>query len=497
MANWITLENVTVGDSTKASSYNNLRSDVDNIKSDVFVKTKDGDQTNVSQDASIMREFTCAAASGALFNLLSGNGDTTGQVMRGWSHNFPISAAGAFGGRDETEPCSMIVLTEKGLFQRYSEPSSNSPYTAGGTPTFVCDGPTFGSLFGGTSAGSANAQTLDTYIPAYYTWLTITFKAGYSCTAATTMNVRGLGTKTIKNQSGLDLATSDIIVGGVYAIVYDGANFRLMNPSITATLTAAVIGSTASNTIRQMGASIKVMAASPGTGATATWTGGTGGAVGSNIAPTPAAGGSGYAVGDVVVINTGTNGAFMEVLTLSGSAIATWKLLCGGSGYGATGTGIGISTVSYVRITALQSTANGWGWNISSTQGNSLGGSCPTSNGSASGGFQLAVSSVGSGATAISYSVPDTAAKTIKILTSETITSVICIQSILSATTPVGQPNLFMSMLTSGAMLIAQSAANTAGTAPFNTLNCVAWTSVLPTGAAFPVAITYIVGGTA
>ena len=82
-----------------------------------------------------------------------------------------------------------------------------------------------------------------------------------------------------------------------------------------------------------------VTSTSTGTGATATWTTFSGGAItGTVSAPVT---GSGYAVGDQVrVSGTGNGDAILRVATLTGSGVATWTLISGGTGYTAAGTGV-------------------------------------------------------------------------------------------------------------------------------------------------------------
>lgn len=66
-----------------------------------------GDQSQISRDTSILREgSTSQALSGDLFTLV---GD---QVMKYWTHNFGIDQNGFFLGRDDSGPCSLIVITE-------------------------------------------------------------------------------------------------------------------------------------------------------------------------------------------------------------------------------------------------------------------------------------------------------------------------------------------------------------------------------------------------
>lgn len=84
-------------------------------------------------------------------------------------------------------------------------------------------------IWGGTSSGSANAQTI-TLSPspgALATGQTFRFKAGYTNTASATLNVNALGAVTLyKETNGLRAALggSDIIANGIYDVTYDSAS---------------------------------------------------------------------------------------------------------------------------------------------------------------------------------------------------------------------------------------------------------------------------------
>jgi hypothetical protein len=73
-----------------------------------------------------------------------------------------------------------------------------------------------------TSGGSANVQTLTTNgsIAALTNGWTLTFKAGFTNTAACTMNVDTLGAKNINRVSGTAITSGELIAGCVYTITY-------------------------------------------------------------------------------------------------------------------------------------------------------------------------------------------------------------------------------------------------------------------------------------
>jgi hypothetical protein len=88
-----------------------------------------------------------------------------------------------------------------------------------------------------TSAGTANAQTLDfsPNIPSYaaMTGKVLVFKVGaaLSNTAAATLNIDGLGATDIKRPDGTALVANDLVAGTIAIVVYNGTNFNLLNPA--------------------------------------------------------------------------------------------------------------------------------------------------------------------------------------------------------------------------------------------------------------------------
>jgi len=81
-------------------------------------------------------------------------------------------------------------------------------------------------------SGSANAYviTVSPVPSSLITGMTFKFKAGFANTAAATINVNGLGAKTIKKNYNNDLIANDIVAGQLVAIQYDGTNFQLLSP---------------------------------------------------------------------------------------------------------------------------------------------------------------------------------------------------------------------------------------------------------------------------
>lgn len=88
-------------------------------------------------------------------------------------------------------------------------------------------------------AGSTDAYavTLAPAPTAYFTGMTVKFKANTANTGAATLNVNALGAKDVKKNYNTALETGDILANQLVAVIYDGTNFQMLSPS--AALTAA------------------------------------------------------------------------------------------------------------------------------------------------------------------------------------------------------------------------------------------------------------------
>lgn len=62
----------------------------------------------------------------------------------------------------------------------------------------------------------------------YIEGMQFSFKANTANIGACTINVNGLGTKSIKKNVNVDLADNDILAGQIVCVVYDGTNFQLI-----------------------------------------------------------------------------------------------------------------------------------------------------------------------------------------------------------------------------------------------------------------------------
>lgn len=84
-------------------------------------------------------------------------------------------------------------------------------------------------LAGGTSGGSANAQTVTlASVPTLSRGLTIGFTAGFTNTSALTVNPNAVGaTATVKNADRTPLTGGEVVVGDSYGLYHDGTQFVL------------------------------------------------------------------------------------------------------------------------------------------------------------------------------------------------------------------------------------------------------------------------------
>ena len=83
-------------------------------------------------------------------------------------------------------------------------------------------------MWGGTSGGSANAQTVSTdlNLPSYTAGERVTFIAGFTNTSALTLNRDGLGARNVF-VSGAAMTGGEMVAGNTYTVVDDGTQYRL------------------------------------------------------------------------------------------------------------------------------------------------------------------------------------------------------------------------------------------------------------------------------
>lgn len=104
---------------------------------------------------------------------------------------------------------------------------------------------------------ASDTGTANTYVvapapavTAYVTGQVVTLKPGNANTGAATINVNGLGAKSIKTLTGAALSSGMLGTSAVHVLVYDGTNFVLVNPLLGSA--AYLTAGTAANNLVQL-----------------------------------------------------------------------------------------------------------------------------------------------------------------------------------------------------------------------------------------------------
>jgi len=135
--------------------------------------------------------------------------------------------------------------TVKGLVELATQTEVDAKTTTGGTGALLVPTPdTLRSTLLSdykVDTGAANAYVItpSPAITAYTTGQIFSFKAVNANTTTSTLNVNGLGAKTINKAGGATaLASGDIAAGMIVVVEYDGTNFIMLNPVANAPTTA-------------------------------------------------------------------------------------------------------------------------------------------------------------------------------------------------------------------------------------------------------------------
>ncbi len=96
---------------------------------------------------------------------------------------------------------------------------------------------------GGTSGGSANAQTLTMTAPTVALGLSLTFVAGFTNTTAMTLQPTGGSAVDVRKGVNNDaLEANDIVLGAQYTVYFDGTYYKLMPGPGSAPLPSRFLG---------------------------------------------------------------------------------------------------------------------------------------------------------------------------------------------------------------------------------------------------------------
>jgi hypothetical protein len=85
--------------------------------------------------------------------------------------------------------------------------------------------------YGSTSGTDTYTVTASPALTEYIAGATVRFKVGNQNTGASTLNVNGLGAKSLVKGVSTALAAANLLAGGVYTAVYDGTNFQVKEVS--------------------------------------------------------------------------------------------------------------------------------------------------------------------------------------------------------------------------------------------------------------------------
>lgn len=99
----------------------------------------------------------------------------------------------------------------------------------------------------GTDIGSANAYVVSPQpaLAAYYPGLSLSFLPSNTNTGAATINVNGLGIKSILLDGSNSLIGGEMVAGKAAQLLYDGTNFQILNPATSiqnGVLVGAILG---------------------------------------------------------------------------------------------------------------------------------------------------------------------------------------------------------------------------------------------------------------
>lgn len=150
--------------------------------------------------------------------------------------------------RQAVAGASNASTTVKGLVELATQAELDARSTTGGTGALLVQTPDTqrSTLLSDYKAdtGTANAYVItpSPAITAYAVGQIFSFKATNANTTSSTLNVNGLGARTIKKVAGAtDLVAGDIAAGMIVLVEYDGTNFIMLNPvANTVSLAAGV-----------------------------------------------------------------------------------------------------------------------------------------------------------------------------------------------------------------------------------------------------------------
>lgn len=162
----------------------------------------------------VIHIYGAAASSIKLYNCYVNGSGATGFDVKNESGSATLTLSN----------CTLANGTSSGTITMAGTVKTANLHVAGSTTTrtlnFAADG----------EASDDYVITLSPAPTAYTTGMPIYFTANTANTGACTVNVNGLGAKSLKSLHDQDPADSYIEAGSVVHAVYDGTNFQIMNP---------------------------------------------------------------------------------------------------------------------------------------------------------------------------------------------------------------------------------------------------------------------------
>jgi hypothetical protein len=128
--------------------------------------------------------------------------------------------------------------TTKGIAEEATQAEVDAGTATGGTSARLAVNPStirakaYHDYVADSVGTDSYAITVSPAITAYVAGQEFTFKAATANTGACTLNVCGLGTKDIKKDVSVDLATGDILANQIVKVIYDGTNMQMVSSRI-------------------------------------------------------------------------------------------------------------------------------------------------------------------------------------------------------------------------------------------------------------------------
>lgn len=120
-----------------------------------------------------------------------------------------------------------------------------------------------------TYGGAADAYTITSpsghALTAYAAGQIFTLVPGNTNTTTSTVNIDGLGAKTIKRPNGSNVAAGDLVAGGRYLLMYDGTNFQVVGDVAQAApqVTTIELGHASDTTLARVSAGVMSVEGAP------------------------------------------------------------------------------------------------------------------------------------------------------------------------------------------------------------------------------------------